>query len=146
MRIDSRIIELLEKIDFAENYKKLVNTFSGGEFEDYSVINVETIFKDLGYDVFYNKKEDFFKVMFYRNDLEIQVNFSLKYGAVETILGIIRKGERIKVGGPFGFLYRSITSERLAKPLFSNYDQLKEIISTTLLIVKEIQVEISSWE
>lgn len=143
MTVDSRIIEILNKIEFTKNYKALVDTFNSGNMEHHSVDEVKSIFNDLGYTVTYNKKEDFYKLEVVNNTLTIQTNFSLKFGSVEIILGILLDGERIKVGGPFGFLYRKLTSERISKPLYDNYGDLKQIFTKAISISLEIEKELS---
>lgn len=139
MKIDSRIIPVFQDVAFVKRYKELVDRSSEKGMQVYDVNVVQGIFNQLGHSAQYNKSENFFKVLLKSHLVELQINISLKHGALELILGIIVDGERYKVGGPFGFIYRSLTRERIAKPIFSNYDELGLLIDNVLVLVEDIK-------
>lgn len=109
--------------------------------EDYSSDKVIRVATNLGFDLSYNKKENFFKLLENNEGLETQLNISLKYGSVELILGIVKNGERYTVGGPFGMIARLLgESEKIKKPAFTSYDQLRDILKGSFTIYNDIKI------
>lgn len=114
-------------------------------FENYSNETVVEIIEKLGFSVKYNKKENFFKYQFKSDRIETQLNIALKYGVIELILGIVSNGERIKVGGPFGYIYKSLNNGEKVKPAnFRNYDELKLILEQVFSFIDKFNQELKT--
>jgi len=78
----------LEKIDFIERYKQLSKKYDfdlNESFEKYDNNQVINIIKELGYNVRYYKKENFFKIQEEKSARDYFFHISLNHGIVELI-------------------------------------------------------------
>lgn len=142
MELDDRVRPVLEDTSFIERYRKLSheNSDLDNKMKNYSCNEVIKIAAELGHELTFNEKENFFKLLENNGGLETQLNISLKYGLVELILGIVKDGERYSVGGPFGMITRLMgESERIKYPVFTDYDQLKNILKESFSIYEDIK-------
>lgn len=142
MKIDERVKPILEKVNFIDRYRKLSQQYEDNDYrmEKFSYDQVIEIMSDLGYEVSYDRKENFFKLLENNQGLETQLNINLKYGSVELILGVVKDNERYTVGGPFGMIARLMgESERIKKPVFSNYDQLREVLKDSFQLYEDVK-------
>lgn len=140
--LDERIRPVLESTGFVQRYKKLSEDNRGVEskMENYSNEEVINIANDLGYEINYNRKENFFKLLENDLGLKTQLNISLKYGLVELILDVVKDGERYSVGGPFGMITRLLgEEERVKYPAFSNYNELRSILKEAFSLYSDIR-------
>jgi len=141
MKIDERIKIVLEKIGFESRYKSLGSDFGNQEhrLENYTEEKIQETFKDLGYKPKYFAKENFYQLKQEKSGVEITLNVSLKFGSVELILDVIVDKERYTVGGPFGMIYRLMGNvNRVKRPSFSNYFELKLILLRSVAIYEDI--------
>lgn len=142
MKLDEGLRSILENMAVINRYKKLSheNGDLGNKMKVYSNDEVIKIASGLGYNLSYNKKENFFKLLEKNDGLETQLNISLKYGLVELILGIVEDGDRYEVGGPFGVITRLLgEEERIKYPAFKDYDQLRNILRESFGIYEDIK-------
>lgn len=139
MDINPIIKKSLQKISFPERYKSLSERFSysSQSLQQYSNETVIQIVADLG--LRFVKKDNFFTVQERNGDFDFNLNISLKYGSVESILGVQSKEKGIVDGGPFGVVYRQVmeNDERVKLPSFRNYEDLQEILQEVLCIYKD---------
>jgi hypothetical protein len=139
MEIHPIIKKSLQTISFPERYKSLSERFSysSQSLQQYSNETVAQIAADLG--LRFVKKDNFFTVQERNEDFDFNLNISLKYGSVESILGVQSKEKRIVDGGPFGVIYRQVTEndERIKLPSFRTYEDLQEILQEVLCIYKD---------
>lgn len=144
MKPPDQLIAILKNIDFPNRYKKLVDQHQTAHpFVDYAAKEAKAIIQILGYEVTYNRKEDFYKVLYVGPGWHLQLNTRLKYGAVEFILDLYRENEDEHQGGNFGYLYRTMADFRLFKPLFADYRELETILKVGLSIYEDVRKELT---
>ena len=100
MELSKKEFEIFEKINLYERYSNISNQYRFEEtFENYSNDEVIKIVKELGYSVKYRKKENFFQMIETINGMKFYFHFSLKYGMVESIMGMMDKNKKNIIGG-----------------------------------------------
>ncbi|MET0634996.1 MAG: hypothetical protein ABWZ25_03145 [Chitinophagaceae bacterium] len=148
MQIDKELIPALSEIDFINRYKKLSMDHRFGDdeaFEQYSNDIILEIVSSFGFKPKYYKRENFFGIQEYNGDYTFEFNLSFKYGYVECIWGIQKKGERLTIGGPWGMIAQLLTQnydESIKRPMFRNYEELKDILSYSFELFKDFKNEI----
>lgn len=141
--IDNRLIPVFNRLNFTDWYRLLCENRTENTFENYTNETIVEIIEKLGFNVKYNKNENFFKYQFKSDGIETQLNISLKYGIIELILGIVFNGKRIKVGGPFGFIYKSLNNGERIKPAnFNNYEELELILEQVFSFIDKFNQEL----
>lgn len=145
MQLHDSLKPILEKINFLSRYKKLQEQFpySDESFEDYSNHEVLRIIESFGYQVKYNKKENFFLIKESLNGYDFCFNISCKYGILELIWDIVKEGQRLTLGGPWGLIGDLLIDGdcNLKKPAFRNYDDLKEILHEAFSMYEDFKQE-----
>lgn len=139
--MDNLLIAALSDIGFINRYKTLSKNYQGkNPLEDYEKDKVRKIIKDLGYDAKYVKNGDFFEVKQTDADYLFQLNICLKYGIAELILYIEKKGTAIEKTGSFGYICSLLGErEKIFKPVFTNYNELQNILKESLKIFEDLQ-------
>lgn len=146
MQLKLEIRTVLEKINFIGKYKNLSEKYSfalNESFEKYDNKEVINVFKEIGYKAVHIKNENFFKVVEKIEDYKFQFNISLKYGCVEFIWAVW-KGKELQTGSPWGVLKDLLedNDESVSRPIFRNYDELKEILQEALLMYEDFKREL----
>lgn len=142
MKLDERLRPIFEEISFIARYRKLSleNSDTGSKMENYSCDEVIRIAHELGYTLSYNKRENFFKLLERTDGAQTQLNISLKFGLVESILSVTKDDNQYSVGGPFGVITRLLgDSERIKYPAFESYDQLRNILKECFSIYEDVK-------
>ncbi|MDM5186432.1 hypothetical protein QUF99_03120 [Bacillus sp. DX4.1] len=141
------IQEVLEKIDFMERYKALSEKFSDREntFENHENEKAIEVFESLGYKARYMKKENFFIVGEVKNKdiYTFRFNISLKYGLVEFIWTARHNGE-VRAGTPWAMFVEVLSNdtEKVLRPEFHSYDELKEIMKIAFEMYEDFKREL----
>ena len=100
MELSKKELEIFEKINLYDRYRDINNLYRFEEtFENYSNDEVIKIVKELGYTAKYRKKENFFQIIETINEMRFYFHFSLKYGLVEIIMGMMDKNKKNIIGG-----------------------------------------------
>ncbi|MEY9973226.1 hypothetical protein ABH966_003610 [Lysinibacillus sp. RC46] len=134
------------KIKFIERYKSLAARYQfnvSESFENYESNRVINIINELGYEASFNKKEKFFKITEIHDEYKFQFNISLKYGVAEFIWSVWKNSE-LKMGGTWGILKEQLDgleNDKVRKPIFRNYEELKEILADAFLIYGDFKRE-----
>ncbi|KWX88144.1 hypothetical protein AMQ83_08655 [Paenibacillus riograndensis] len=145
--MDSRIIGIFKSINFIERYEFLSkkHQFDLKEsFEGYDREVVLKLFNELGYEISFNKKENFFGMVEKTTEYELQFKISLKYVMGEFIWLAWKNSEQL-VGGTWGIIKEQLDgkeNDKIKKPIFRNYDDLKEILSEAFLMYEDFKNEI----
>lgn len=148
MEFKSEVKEALLKIEFGKRAKRLTeNHFenSYNTFGDYDNEEVIKIFRELGYDVKYDKRENFFKVTEKLIQYKLQCHICLKYGHVE--LGwYLLKDNKYYDGYVWGVMKNILegNDEHLMRPEFHSYEELKEILKEAFLMYEDFKKELCS--
>jgi len=143
---------IFEKINLYERHSNISNQYRFEEtFENYSNEKVIEIVKELGYSAKYRKKEKFFQIIETINEMKFYFHFSLEYGMVEIIMGMMNKNKKHIIGGAFSWLCKKIKvteNEEIKFKRDSNEQFLRASISTDDYLnddkLEEIVINISN--
>ena len=154
--ISKKELEIFEKINLYDRYRDINNLYRFEEtFENYSNDEVIKIVKELGYTAKYRKKEIFFQIIETINEMRFYFHFSLKYGLVEIIMGMMDKNKKNIIGGLVPNICKKIEIVKneekkgdIKKARFRNYEDLKNILREYFLIYEDLKTEVLKvdWE
>lgn len=150
MELSKKELEIFEKINLYEKHSNISNQYRFEEtFENYSNDEVIKIVKELGYTAKYRKKENFFQIIETINEMRFYFHFSLKYGLVEIIMGMMDKNKKNIIGGLVPNICKKIEivkneekKEDIKKARFRNYEDLKNILREYFLIYEDLKTEV----
>jgi len=156
MELSKKDLEIYEKINLYDRYRDINNLYRFEEtFENYSNDEVIKIVKELGYTAKYRKKENFFQIIETINEMRFYFHFSLKYGLVEIIMGMMDKNKKNIIGGLVPNICKKIEIVKneekkgdIKKARFRNYEDLKNILREYFLIYEDLKTEVLKvdWE
>ena len=150
MELSKKDLEIYEKINLYDRYRDINNLYRFEEtFENYSNDEVIKIVKELGYTAKYRKKENFFQIIETINEMRFYFHFSLKYGLVEIIMGMMDKNKKNIIGGLVPNICKKIEIVKneekkgdIKKARFRNYEDLKNILREYFLIYEDLKTEV----
>lgn len=137
MKLDSRVEQALQAINFVERYKELSDKFSLDRTPKDKRLNIITgelvfdIFEDLGYRAKFDGREKFFYIEpFKENCYTFGFHISIFKGLVELIWIVRDSQNKVILGTPLiEFSRRLITPDyRIMDPVISNYDDLENVM------------------
>ena len=148
--ISKKELEIFEKIHLYDRYSYISNQYRyEDKSKDYSNDKTIEIVKELGYSAKYRKKEKFFQIIETINEMKFYFHFSLEYGMVEIIMGMMNKNKKHIIGGAFSWLCKKIkVTENEEKEgyikdaCFRNYEDLKNILREYFLIYEDLKTEV----
>ena len=156
MELSKKDLEIYEKINlYKRHYALSVQNNYESTFENYSNEKVIEIVKELGYTAKYRKKENFFQIIETINEMRFYFHFSLKYGLVEIIMGMMDKNKKNIIGGLVSNVCTLIEMRKneekegyIKKACFRNYEDLKNILREYFLIYEDLKTEVLKvdWE
>ena len=156
MELSKKELEIFEKINLYDRYRDINNLYRFEEtFENYSNDEVIKIVKELGYTAKYRKKENFFQIIETINEMRFYFHFSLKYGLVEIIMGMMDKNKKNIIGGLVPNICKKIEIVKneekkgdIKKARFRDYEDLKNILREYFLIYEDLKTEVLKvdWE
>lgn len=146
MKLNPEIESVFNKIDFINCYQELSKGHMhelNEMMENYDNQEVLSLFNSLDVKAKHMKKENFFKIVDKVGDVKFQFNISLKYGACEMIWAMWIEGT-IQRLGPWAKLVRMIDIEHpsIKPPSFTTYDELKEILVSSLELFDSFKKEV----
>ena len=150
MELSKKELEIFEKINLYERHSNISNQYRFEEtFENYSNDEVIKIVKELGYTAKYRKKENFFQIIETINEMRFYFHFSLKYGLVEIIMGMMDKNKKNIIGGLVPNICKKIEIVKneekkgdIKKARFRNYEDLKNILREYFLIYEDLKISL----
>ena len=156
MELSKKELEIFEKINLYDRYRDINNLYRFEEtFENYSNDEVIKIVKELGYTAKYRKKENFFQIIETINEMKFYFHFSLEYGMVEIIMGMMNKNKKNIIGGLVPNICKKIEIVKneekegyIKDACFRNYEDLKNILREYFLIYEDLKTEVLKvdWE
>ena len=156
MELSKKDLEIYEKINlYKRHYTLSVQNNYESTFENYSNEKVIEIVKELGYTAKYRKKENFFQIIETINEMRFYFHFSLKYGLVEIIMGMMDKNKKNIIGGLVPNICKKIEIVKneekkgdIKKARFRNYEDFKNILREYFLIYEDLKTEVlkEDWE
>ena len=144
--MDNRMVEVLNRIRFAERYQALRIQYSFDleeSFEDYDNQHVLEMLQEIGYtSVKYWRKENFFQAKKKSNIYEFRYHICIKYGVAE-LMWYAMKDNKYYEGGTFPNLeYELLNLENCNyPPNFRNYEDLHEILTTAFQMCEDMTAE-----
>ena len=150
MELSKKDLEIYEKINlYKRHYTLSVQNNYESTFENYSNEKVIEIVKELGYTAKYRKKENFFQIIETTNKLKFYFHFSLEYGMVEIIMGMMNKNKKNIIGGLIPNVCKKIEIVKneekegyIKDACFRNYEDLKNILREYFLIYEDLKTEV----
>ena len=154
--ISKKELEIFEKINLYERHSNISNQYRfEDKLKDYSNDKTIEIVKELGYSAKYRKKEKFFQIIETINEMKFYFHFSLEYGMVEIIMGMMDKNKKNIIGGLVPNICKKIEIVKneekkgdIKKARFRNYEDLKNILREYFLIYEDFKTEVLKvdWE
>lgn len=150
MELSKKELEIFEKINLYERHSNISNQYRFEEtFENYSNEKVIEIVKELGYSAKYRKKEKFFQIIETINEMKFYFHFSLEYGMVEIIMGMMNKNKKNIIGGLVPNICKKIEIAKneekegyIKDACFRNYEDLKNILREYFLIYEDLKISL----
>ena len=150
MELSKKDLEIYEKINlYKRHYTLSVQNNYESTFENYSNEKVIEIVKELGYTAKYRKKENFFQIIETINEMRFYFHFSLKYGLVEIIMGMMDKNKKNIIGGLVPNICKKIEIVKneekegyIKDACFRNYEDLKNILREYFLIYEDLKISL----
>ena len=150
MELSKKELEIFEKINLYERHSNISNQYRfEDKLKDYSNDKIIEIVKELGYSAKYRKKEKFFQIIETINEMKFYFHFSLEYGMVEIIMGMMNKNKKHIIGGAFSWLCKKIKvteneeiKDNVKYARFRNYEDLKNILREYFLIYEDLKTEV----
>ena len=156
MELSKKELEIFEKINLYERHSNISNQYRfEDKLKDYSNDKIIEIVKELGYLAKYRKREKFFQIIETINEMKFYFHFSLEYGMVEIIMGMMNKNKKHIIGGAFSWLCKKIKvteneeiKDNVKYARFRNYEDLKNILREYFLIYEDFKTEVLKvdWE
>ena len=148
--ISKKELEIFEKIHLYDRYSYISNQYRyEDKLKDYSNDKTIEIVKELGYSAKYRKREKFFQIIETINEMKFYFHFSLEYGMVEIIMGMMNKNKKHIIGGAFSWLCKKIKvteneeiKDNVKYARFRNYEDLKNILREYFLIYEDFKTEV----
>ena len=144
--MDNQMVEVLNRIRFAERYQALRIQYSFDlkeSFEDYDNQHVLEMLQEIGYtSVKYWRKENFFQAKKKSNIYEFRYHICIKYG-VAKLMWYAMKDNKYYEGDTFPNLeYELLNLEnRNHLPIFRNYEDLHGILTTAFQMCEDMTSE-----
>ena len=144
--MDNRMVEVLNRIRFAERYQALRIQYSFDleeSFEDYDNQHVLEMLQEIGYtSVKYWRKENFFQAKKKSNMYEFRYHIFIKSGIAE-LMWYVMKDNKYYEGGTFPNLeYELLNLEnKNYLPNFRNYEDLRRILTLAFQMFEDMTTE-----
>ncbi len=146
--IDSHLKRVLEKIDFVERYLSLCTKHSDREnnIKDKSLKEIDELLNNMNLSFSFDKKECFFKIKEKIVTYDFQFNIIPYTGALQFVWSVKLNKQMLELS--WG-IWESILEEMLNKsfeirprPYYSNYQELKEILTEAFAIYEDFKTEV----
>ena len=131
MEIDPQVKQALLNIDFIKRYEALSKEYDLERLGDKTRLKYIPVF---------DPKEKFFKFYQEIGDYTFGLHFILYNGTVDFIWAVT-KGKQVLAGAPWGVYSKRLIdpSYRIKKPIFSDYDELEDILKTAFKIYEDFK-------
>ena len=147
IELSHKIKEALIKIDFIKRYEEISKKYNVDRTPSNKRLvyldgeEVMEIIQDLGYSSIFDSKEKFYKIIEeQKGDFSFCVHIILRDGMVDLVW-VVREKEELILGAPWGTYSRRLidSSYRIKKPVFSDYEDLKEILKITFKMYEDFK-------
>lgn len=147
IQLNSKIKDVLIKIDFIKRYEQLSNKFNTERTPSSNRLvyidgeEVMEIIQDLGYVPLFDAKEKFYKIQEEQiGEYTLGFHIILKWGMVDLVW-VVRENDEILLGSPWGTYSRRLidSSYRIKKPVIGTYEDLEEIFEITFKMYEDFK-------
>ena len=146
MEIDPQVKQALLNIGFIKRYEALSKEYDLERLGDKTRLKyldgelVMDMISEAGYIPVFDPKEKFFKFYQEIGDYTFGLHFILYNGTVDFIWAVT-KGKQVLAGAPWGVYSKRLIdpSYRIKKPIFSDYDELEDILKTAFKIYEDFK-------
>ena len=148
MKLDSRVEQALQAINFVERYKELSDKFSLDRTPKEKRLNIITgelifdVFEDFGYRVKFDGREKFFYIEpFKENDYTFGFHISIFKGLVELIWSVRDSQNKVILGTPLMEFSRRLISPdyRIMDPVITNYDDFENVMKVAFEMYEDFK-------
>lgn len=148
-------LKIYESMDFYNQYERLSKKYQlENRFENYVNDKVIALYEELGYKAKHIRKNNFFKIEEKIDNIKFYFHTCLKFGNAELIMGASDiKNDIFLIGGTFAGIMKEIEiSKSIEKdyyiryPKFSNYEDLYEILKTSLSIYNDFKKAVVMYQ
>ncbi|KXT78149.1 hypothetical protein [Streptococcus sp. DD13] len=144
--VNAQVRDVFQEINFINRYEAISQEYDIKRLGARSRLNyldgelVMDMIAKSGYTPQFDSKEKFFKFYEQVDDITFGLHFILFNGTVEFIWAVTR-GKEILAGSPWGIYPRLLIdpSCRIRKPIFSDYDELEEILDKGFAIYEDFK-------
>ena len=154
MSIDIRLKKVLQKINFEKRYLEICNKYSDfqNSINSKSISDIDLLLNQMEVKFKYSKKECFFKIKEKIVAYDFQFNIIPYTGALQFVWSVKLNKQMLELS--WG-IWESILEEMLNKsfeirprPYYSNYQELKEILTEAFAIYEDFKTEVLKvdWE
>ena len=154
MSIDIRLKKVLQKINFEKRYLEICTKHSDREnnIKDKSLKEIGELLNNINVSFSFSKKECFFKIKEKIVAYDFQFNIIPYTGALQFVWSVKQNEQMLELS--WG-VWESILEEMLNKsfeirprPYYSNYQELKEILTEAFAIYEDFKTEVLKvdWE
>lgn len=140
------IERFLIDMDFIDRYRKISEEFSvKNETFKYDKSDVAMILQGLGIEASIYEGDQYFADFESIGNYQFRFGFTIKYNIIEFDLTVINDELNVKSGGSWGLLVQLMTDwrENIKKPGFSNYEQLKSLLTEAVILYIDIKKRIT---
>ena len=148
MSIDIRLKKVLQKINFEKRYLEICTKHSDREnnIKDKSLKEIRELLNNMNVSFSFDKKECFFKIKEKIVTYDFQFNIIPYTGALQFVWSVKQNEQMLELS--WG-VWESILEEMLNKsfeirprPYYSNYQELKEILTEAFAIYEDFKTEV----
>ncbi|KXT70275.1 hypothetical protein SGODD07_01571 [Streptococcus gordonii] len=148
MKLDSKVEQALQAINFVERYEALSQEFSRNRTPKEKVLDyydgdfLMDIVNSLGYEVKFNKKEYFFSIKEEKiGQYEFGLKFALRYGMVELIWDLDDSDKNVLLGTNLFSIIRLMTSpdNKVMSPIISDYVDFRDVMKTAFEVYEDFK-------
>ncbi len=142
MKIDKRLIPVLEAIDFAGRYIALCRDHDDftNRLTKYDKNFIEQLFETNGLPYNYLKGEKFFQVKELVGEFEVHFKVVPSNGFIQFLFSVIHGKERLQVAmGMWEVISRALKGEVVKKPIFTSIEELEEILQEAFSIYDDFK-------
>ena len=148
MKLDCRVEQALQAINFVERYKELSDKFSLDRTPKDKRLNIITgelvfdIFENLGYRAKFDGREKFFYIEpFKENDYTFGFHISIFKGLVELIWIVKDSQNKVILGTPLIEFSRRLISPdyKIMDPVIANYDDFENVMKVAFEMYEDFK-------
>ena len=148
MELSKKELEIYEKINFEKRYLEICNKYSDfqNSINSKSISDIDLLLNQMEIKFKYSKKECFFKIEDKSNLITIGFNIIPYTGALQFVWSVKQNEQMLELS--WG-VWESILEEMLNKsfeirprPYYSNYQELKEILTEAFAIYEDFKTEV----